>query len=155
LARIENYARTIERERERLDQQSSDPTTSTAERRKIEARLKQIGDAEDALKESVEELFDRLSDERFLSGFGNKGGEEFLSYMNLGESLASLPDKKSEKLERDISEAVLKVQHVDGGWTGQHCITGRNFCTSAALLSLYWAKDGPMESTATTANDRQ
>jgi hypothetical protein len=28
------------------------------------------------------------------------------------------------------------IQNEDGSWTGHHCITGRTFCTSAALLVL-------------------
>ena len=28
------------------------------------------------------------------------------------------------------------VQNGDGSWTGHHCITGRTFCTAAALLVL-------------------
>jgi hypothetical protein len=29
-----------------------------------------------------------------------------------------------------------RVQNADGSWTGHHCITGRTFCTAAALLVL-------------------
>ncbi len=29
-----------------------------------------------------------------------------------------------------------RVQNEDGSWSGQHCITGRTFCTAAALLTL-------------------
>ena len=35
-----------------------------------------------------------------------------------------------------ISRNLTKVQNTDGSWTGHHCITGRTFCTSAALLVL-------------------
>ena len=28
------------------------------------------------------------------------------------------------------------MQNEDGSWTGHHCITGRTFCTAAALLVL-------------------
>ena len=31
---------------------------------------------------------------------------------------------------------VGKVQNEDGSWTGHHCITGRTFCTAAALLVM-------------------
>ena len=29
-----------------------------------------------------------------------------------------------------------RIQNDDGSWTGHHCITGRTFCTSTALLVL-------------------
>jgi hypothetical protein len=29
-----------------------------------------------------------------------------------------------------------RVQNQDGSWSGSHCITGRTFCTSTALLVL-------------------
>jgi hypothetical protein len=29
-----------------------------------------------------------------------------------------------------------RVQNGDGSWSGHHCITGRTFCTSTALLVL-------------------
>ena len=29
-----------------------------------------------------------------------------------------------------------RIQNKDGSWSGHHCITGRTFCTAAALLVL-------------------
>ena len=29
-----------------------------------------------------------------------------------------------------------RIQNSDGSWSGHHCITGRTFCTSTALLVL-------------------
>jgi hypothetical protein len=31
---------------------------------------------------------------------------------------------------------ITGAQNADGSWAGHHCITGRTFCTSAALLTL-------------------
>ena len=39
------------------------------------------------------------------------------------------------KLQRALTE-MLRFQNDDGSWTGHHCITGRTFCTSSALLVL-------------------
>ena len=35
-----------------------------------------------------------------------------------------------------VSDNLNRVQNKDGSWSGHHCITGRTFCTSAALLTL-------------------
>ena len=32
-------------------------------------------------------ILKRLDDKQFIAGFGNNGGEEFLSYMNISETL--------------------------------------------------------------------
>ena len=78
----------------------------------------------------------RLDDKQFIAGFGSNGGEEFLSYMNIGESLVVKGDKTWKTWDKSISENLSRVQNNDGSWSGHHCITGRTFCTSAALLVL-------------------
>jgi hypothetical protein len=78
----------------------------------------------------------KLGDDRFISGFGSNGGEEFLSYMNLGESLVVKGGEDWAKWDKKITENLNNIQNNDGSWTGHHCITGRTFCTSAALLVL-------------------
>ena len=35
-----------------------------------------------------------------------------------------------------MTENLSRLQNDDGSWTGHNCITGRNFCTSTALLVL-------------------
>ena len=35
-----------------------------------------------------------------------------------------------------MTKTVCGAQNADGSWAGQHCITGRTFCTSTALLTL-------------------
>jgi hypothetical protein len=77
-----------------------------------------------------------LGNDRFLKGFGNNGGEEFLSYMNISETLLAQGGDEWEKWDRQVSQTISKVQNEDGSWSGHHCITGRTFCTSAALLTL-------------------
>ena len=78
----------------------------------------------------------RLDDKQFLAGFGNNGGEEFLSYMNLSEMMFDKGGSEWERWDRSISENIQRVQNEDGSWSGHHCITGRTFCTSTALLTL-------------------
>ena len=78
----------------------------------------------------------RLSDDGFVAGFGNNGGEEFLSYMNISEALVQKGGTEWEKWDREISANLNRVQNADGSWSGHHCITGRTFVTSTALLVL-------------------
>ena len=35
-----------------------------------------------------------------------------------------------------MTAGLEKAQDKDGIWAGQHCITGRTFCTASALLVL-------------------
>ena len=81
-------------------------------------------------------LVTNLGNSQFIAGFGNNGGEEFLSYMMISESLVVKGGDEWSKWDSSITALVNKVQNEDGSWTGHHCITGRTFCTAAALLVL-------------------
>jgi hypothetical protein len=87
-------------------------------------------------QEALDDIVKRLDDKQFLAGFGNNGGEEFLSYMNISETVMADGGKAWDRWNRAVGDAVAKVQNDDGSWSGHHCITGRTFCTSAALLTL-------------------
>ena len=71
-----------------------------------------------------------------LNGFGNNGGEEFLSFLQTGESLVVNQDKDWRKWYDDMSGRILKIQNPDGSWNGHHCITSPVFCTATSLLLL-------------------
>jgi hypothetical protein len=71
-----------------------------------------------------------------LDGFGNNGGEEFLSYLQTGESMIINKDDSWEKWYDNISGRMLKIQNEDGSWNGHHCITSPVFCTATSLLIL-------------------
>ena len=80
-----------------------------------------------------------LSSESFLTGYGSMGGEEFISYMNVSDSLSRQKDSKDGawgKWNTKIKERLEKLQNQNGTWAGHHCITGRVACTSAAILTL-------------------
>ena len=81
-------------------------------------------------------LVQNMESPAFVSGFGNNGGEEFLSYMLVSESLAIKGGEKWATWDEKVTKLVSGVQNEDGSWTGHHCITGRTFCTAAALLVL-------------------
>ncbi|GER57987.1 hypothetical protein ULMA_00950 [Patiriisocius marinus] len=74
--------------------------------------------------------------EDVVSGFGNNGGEEFLSFLQTGESLAVNDDNDWRKWYDDMSGRILKIQNQDGSWNGHHCITSPVFCTATSLLLL-------------------
>jgi hypothetical protein len=78
----------------------------------------------------------QLDDKQFIAGFGNNGGEEFLSYMNISEMLVVKGGAEWQSWDKSIADNLVRVQNKDGSWSGDHCITGRTFCTSAALLTL-------------------
>jgi Squalene-hopene cyclase C-terminal domain/Prenyltransferase and squalene oxidase repeat len=78
----------------------------------------------------------RLSDAKFVEGFGSIGGEEFFSYLNISDSLKRSGGKEWSEWHPKITQKILKLQNNDGTWAGHHCITGRVAVTSAAILNL-------------------
>lgn len=107
-----------------------------AEREQARDRLEQIETSRKEHASLQEQVVGRLEDERFVAGFGSNGGEEFLSYMNISESLVVNADDVWRRWDAAMADNLGRVQNEDGSWSGQHCITGRTFCTSAALLTL-------------------
>ncbi|WP_190809426.1 hypothetical protein [Flagellimonas sp. S3867] len=76
-----------------------------------------------------------------LNGFGNNGGEEFLSYLQTGESLLVSKDEDWKDWYDNMSGRILKIQNEDGSWNGHHCITSPVFCTATSLLLLTVEED--------------
>ena len=56
--------------------------------------------------------------------------------MNLAESLVVKGGDEWKRWDSRMTENLNRVQNDDGSWSGHHCITGRTFCTSTALLVL-------------------
>jgi len=78
----------------------------------------------------------KAQEEEVLSGFGNNGGEEFLSFLQTGESMVVNKDDDWKSWYDDMSGRILKIQNEDGSWNGHHCITSPVFCTATSLLLL-------------------
>ena len=74
--------------------------------------------------------------EDVITGFGNNGGEEFISYLQTGESLIIGKDNGWKTWYDNTSGRLLKIQNDDGSWNGHHCITSPVFCTATCLLIL-------------------
>jgi hypothetical protein len=110
--------------------------STPAERSAVRSKLAENEQAEQAALAAEKSLLTQLDDPNFIQGFGNNGGEEFLSYMLVSEAMVSKGGDEWKSWDAKISNLVNKVQNGDGSWTGHHCITGRTFCTAAALLVL-------------------
>ncbi|HEV3122924.1 MAG TPA: hypothetical protein VGY53_13510, partial [Isosphaeraceae bacterium] len=106
------------------------------ERDEAKRELSRIQVAEKANTEAQVTVIARLGDKQFTDGFGSNGGEEFLSYMNISESLVVKGGPEWKQWDDGITKNLNHVQNDDGSWSGHHCITGRTFCTSSALLVL-------------------
>jgi len=98
--------------------------------------VKAVEKNETLRREATTAVAKQLEQPAFVRGFGSNGGEEFLSYLHISESLLSKGGKEWEGWDRRMTENLERVQNADGSWAGNHCITGRTFCTSAALLTL-------------------
>jgi hypothetical protein len=101
-------------------------------KKKDEALLKDIQVRDKAFKAVV----NKLNDRKFLLQFGSYGGEDFLGYMLLSESMAVKSDETWRKWDESMAKQLTGQQNRDGSWTGHHCTTGRTFCTAAVVLVL-------------------
>jgi hypothetical protein len=85
----------------------------------------------------------RLGAATFVGGFGSMGGEEFVSYLNISDSLLRSGGKEWGEWNTKIKERLIKLQNQDGTWAGHHCITGRVACTSSAVMTLLAERTAP------------
>jgi hypothetical protein len=132
-ADVRNSTRRIEREaREVLARKDASPK----EKEKAQVTLKNIEKAEQLRDEATAAVVKQLNQPAFVQGFGSNGGEEFLSFMNIGEALLLKGGEDWKKWDKTMTESLSRIQDKDGSWSGQHCITGKTFCTSSALLVL-------------------
>lgn len=126
-----NVARKAEAEKKIADTKAPE-----ADKEKARAALEQVASDEKAWQTAQQAVAGKLADAKYVAGFGNNGGEEFLSYLNLGESLRERGGKEWDAWKEKMQVTLSTAQNEDGSWAGHHCITGRNFCTGAALLTL-------------------
>jgi hypothetical protein len=78
----------------------------------------------------------RLGDDQLLAGFGNNGGEEFLSYLMTSETMLIAGGDKFHQWQDKMQGRLTKVQNADGSWSGHHCISSPVFCTAAVVQCL-------------------
>jgi Squalene-hopene cyclase C-terminal domain/Prenyltransferase and squalene oxidase repeat len=99
-------------------------------------QLSRTPEAREKNKTEIAAISAKLSDARFVEGYGSIGGEEFFSYLNISDSLKRTGGKEWGDWHSKITQKILKLQNNDGTWAGHHCITGRVAVTSAAILNL-------------------
>ena len=85
----------------------------------------------------------KLGAASFVGGFGSMGGEEFVSYLNISDSLLRSGGKEWTEWNTKIKERLVKLQNQDGTWAGHHCITGRVACTSSAVMTILTERTAP------------
>ena len=85
----------------------------------------------------------KLGAANFVAGFGSMGGEEFVSYLNISDSLLRAGGKPWTDWNGTIKERLVKLQNQDGTWAGHHCITGRVACTASAVMTLLAERTAP------------
>jgi len=71
-----------------------------------------------------------------MKGFGNNGGEEFMSFLQTGESLIINNDESWTDWYEQVAANLNNIQNRDGSWNGHHCITSPVFCTATCLMIL-------------------
>lgn len=104
-----------------------------------EVARKKLETFEKAAKDNAkvqEQLAVNVRQPGFVAGFGSNGGEEFLSFLNISEALLVKGGKDWTDWDKKMTDGLEKAQDQNGSWNGQHCITGKTFCTAAALLVL-------------------
>ena len=111
-------------------------SASDDEKKQAKDELSRLEEVRGTQQAAVKGVVRKLGDKQFVAGFGNNGGEEFLSYMNISETLVMQGGENWEQWDQSVSKNLAQVQNGDGSWSGHHCITGRTFCTATALLTL-------------------
>ena len=113
-----------------------DTSITDTRRKELEKKVADFDLTEGQLGRNRDSILAKLDDKGFVSGFGSNGGEEFWSYWNLSEALVRDGGNAWLKWDASMENNLGRIQNNDGSWSGHHCITGRTFCTSAALLVL-------------------
>jgi hypothetical protein len=134
LGALQDSVNTNEQEAAEIQNDAPSPTPGPPPDQETQRKLQRFKAAKEDLDAARKAVVEKLQDKRFVAGFGSNGGEEFLSYMSIGESLVVVGGDDWEKWDKAITDNLNRIQNKDGSWTGHHCITGRTFCTAAALL---------------------
>jgi len=121
---------------QRAERVLADAAATSEDKAQAKDTLARVRTLEEANEAATNGIIKRLDDKQFIAGFGNNGGEEFLSYMNISETLLVKGGKEWQSWDKSVCENLHRVQNEDGSWSGHHCITGRTFCTATALLTL-------------------
>jgi hypothetical protein len=135
LAALQDLVNTYRAQEKQVRQTASAGPTPMI-RQSALTKLDKIKDTQKSNLQATKVVAKNLSNKRFVAGFGNNGGEEFLSYLNISEALAVRSGSDWTAWDKNMQRNLSHVQNKDGSWSGHHCITGQTFCTASALLVL-------------------
>jgi hypothetical protein len=113
----------------------------------IEKEMKRKGAKDDEARRMAQAVTSynaaskNLQNDVVLQGFGNNGGEEFLSYMMNSEACVAEGQKPWDQWHTKMANLFGKIQNPDGSWSGHHCITTNVFCTAAVIMTLTADRD--------------
>lgn len=136
LGGMTRYAATNGQRRADLQQTVEAPASTPEQKQQAQQEIAKIDQSDADQKVLLEQVAGKAKDARFVGGFGNNGGEEFISYMNIGEAMRNKGGDEWKTWDESTTKTINGAQNEDGSWAGQHCITGRTFCTSSALMVL-------------------
>ncbi|MCW1920945.1 hypothetical protein OKA05_00165 [Luteolibacter arcticus] len=119
-----------------LEKTAQAPASTPEQKEQAKDEISKIDKADADQKVLLKQVAERAGEKGFVAGFGNNGGEEFISYMNIGEALRSKGGDEWTKWDKSMTTTLQGAQNADGSWAGLHCITGRTFCTASALMVL-------------------
>lgn len=77
-----------------------------------------------------------LNDPTVLQGYGNNGGEEYISFMLMSESAQVAGGHNWDAWHGRMQAFLEKTHNPDGTFSGYHCITSPTFVTAMAMLLL-------------------
>lgn len=122
--------------RNQLETKLSSSDSNEQDKEAAKKELAEIDRADADQSVLLKQVANQVKNDGFVAGFGNNGGEEFISFMNIGEALHAQGGNDWLEWQKKMNKSIAIAQNIDGSWAGQHCITGRTFCTSSALMVL-------------------
>jgi len=130
LSGMQDADNTNQAEKGKFEKQLKEAKTES-EKKQAQGKLDRIAKNQEDLEHAREKVVQRLDDKAFVSGFGSSGGEEFLSYMNIGESLVVKGGDAWRKWDQSMTENINRIH--------SHPIKNANFlwdgCDKISLLS--------------------
>jgi hypothetical protein len=112
------------------------PTANDNEKTQARQQIQQAGDSEKVFLDALRSVAKQVNNPNFVRGFGTDGGEEFLSFVLIGEALRSRLPTQWSAWDKAIRNRLTRAQNRDGSWAGSHCITGKVFCTATAVMAM-------------------
>lgn len=119
-----------------LEKTVAAPTVGEPEKEMSRQEIAKIDRADADQKVLPKQVAGRAQEKRFFADVGNHGGEEFISYMNIGEALRTGGGEEWEKWDESMTKTLHDALNTDGSRAGQHCVTGRTFCAASAPMVL-------------------